>query len=264
MSKTQLNGRWSLVTGASSGIGADIARELASRGSNVILVARREERLKELQTELRIRFRVEADCVTADLADEQARQQLYDDLKLAGCVVDVLVNNAGFGLYGPSWEIPWVQERQMLNVDIMAMAHLTKLFLRDMVVRDAGYILQVASYGAYQPAPTYASYSAAKSFVLNYGEALNYELRNSNVGVTVVSPGIVDTEFHDVAGQEKNRYQRMTQMQPADVARIAVDAMLKRKASVIPGWANYATVWSNRLVPRRMSAAMVNRLMTMR
>ena len=100
--------------------------------------------------------------------------------------------------------------------------------------------------------------------MLNYGEALNYELRNSNVGVTVVSPGIVDTEFHDVAGQKKNRYQRMTQMKPAEVAHIAVDAMLKRKASVIPGWMNYATVWSNRLIPRRMSAATVHRLMTMK
>lgn len=264
MNKNELNGRWSLVTGASSGIGVDFARELAGRGSNVILVARRAERLQEVQTELTTRFRVEADCVTADLANEQARQQLYDDLKRAGRVVDVLVNNAGFGLHGLSWEIPWEQERQMLNVDIMAMAHLTKLFLKDMVARDSGYILQVASYGAYQPAPTYASYSAAKSFVLNYGEALNYELRDSNVGVTVVSPGIVDTEFHDVAGQEKNRYQRMTQMKPDEVARIAVDAMLKRKASVIPGWTNYAMVWSNRLVPRRMSAATVNRLMTMR
>lgn len=262
--KTQLAGRWSLVTGASSGIGVDFARELASRGSNVVVVARREERLKEVQTELATRFDVEAEIVTADLADEQARQQLYEDLKSAGRTVDVLVNNAGFGLYGLSWEVPWEQERQMLQVDVMAMAHLTKLFLADMVARNAGYILQVASYGAYQPAPTYASYSAAKSYVLNYGEALNYELRDTNVGVTVVAPGIVDTEFHDVAGQQKNRYQRMTQMKPDEVARIAVDAMLKRKASVIPGWMNYATVWSNRLVPRRMSAATAYRLMTMK
>lgn len=261
--KMQLAGRWSLVTGASSGIGVDFARELAGRGSNVVVVARREQRLKEVQTELTTRFGVEAQVMTADLADEAARQQIYEDLKAAGRTVDVLVNNAGFGLFGLSWEIPWEQERQMLNVDVMAMAHLTKLFLKDMVARDSGYILQVASYGAYQPAPTYASYSAAKSFVLNYGEALNYELRDSNVGVTVVAPGIVETEFHDVAGQQKNRYQRLTQMKPDEVARIAVDAMLKRKASVIPGWMNYATVWSNRLVPRRMSAATAYRLMTM-
>lgn len=262
--KTQLAGQWSLVTGASSGIGVDFARELASRGSNVIVLARREERLKEVQAELTARFRVQAEVVTADLADEQARQRLYDDIKQTGRSVDVLINNAGFGLHGMSWEISWEQERQMLNVDIMAMAHLTKLFLKDMVARDSGYIMQVASYGAYQPAPTYASYSAAKSFVLNYGEALNYELRDTNVGVTVVSPGIVDTEFHDVAGQQKNRYQRMTQMKPDEVARIAVDAMLKREASVIPGWMNYATVWSNRLIPRRMSAAIAYRLMMMK
>ena len=263
MSKQQLSGRWSLVTGASSGIGVDLARELASRGSNVIVLARREEKLKEVQAELTARFPVQAEYLTADLADEQARQQLYDDLSQAGRTIDVLVNNAGFGLFGMSWEIPWEQERQMLNVDVMAMAHLTKLFLQDMVKRNSGFVLQVASYAAYQPAPTYASYSAAKSFVLNYGEALNYELRNTNVGVTVVAPGIVDTAFHDVAGQKKNRYQRMTQMKPDEVARVAVDAMLKRKASVIPGWMNYATVWSNRLVPRRMSAATAYRLMTM-
>jgi short-subunit dehydrogenase len=251
------------VTGASSGIGVDFARELARRECNVILVARREERLKEVQAELAASFGVEAHYQTADLADEQARLALYQSIDQSGRTVDVLINNAGFGLFGMSWEIPWEQERQMLNVDIMAMAHLTKLYLTDMLARDRGYILQVASYGAYQPSPTYASYSAAKSFVLNYGEALSYELRHSNVGVTVVSPGIVATEFHDVAGQRKNRYQRLTQMAPADVARIAVDAMLKRKASVIPGKLNAAMVWSNRLIPRRMSASTVHRLMTM-
>lgn len=263
MSKEQLSGRWSLVTGASSGLGAEFARELASRGSNVVLVARRAERLAAVQAEIADRFGVQADCMTADLADEQARVLLHHDLLQAGRAVDVLVNNAGFGVFGMSWEIPWEQERQMLNVDVLAVAHLTKLFLKEMMARDAGYILQVASYGAYQPAPAYASYSAAKSFVLHYGEALNYELRHSNVSVTVVAPGIVSTEFHDVAGQEKNRYQRLTQMQPDEVARIAVDAMLKRKTSVVPGLLNSAMVWSNRLVPRRMSAATAYRLMTM-
>lgn len=261
MSKEILKGRWSLVTGASSGLGVDFARELAGRGSNVILVARREERLRALQAEIGTRLGVKAEVMIADLADEQARAGLYADLQQMGHVVDVLVNNAGFGVYGMSWEIPWEQERQMLNVDIMAMAHLTKLFLKEMVARDSGYILQVASYGAYQPSPSYAGYAAAKSFVLHYGEALNYELRDANVGVTVVSPGIVDTEFHQVAGQVKNRYMQATQMESAEVARIAVDAMLQRKASVIPGKLNYASVWSNRLVPRRFSAATVYRLM---
>jgi len=139
--------------------------------------------------------------------------------------------------------------------------HLTKLFVKDMVANDFGFVLQVASIGAYQPSPLYASYAASKAFVLNFGEAINYELRDSNVSVTVLSPGVTKTEFLDVAGQETTFYQRMMMMESKDVVRIGINAMLKGKSSVIPGFGNWLGAWSNRLVPRRAQAAIAYRMM---
>ena len=168
--------------------------------------------------------------------------------------MDVLINNAGFGLYGAFLEIPWERERAMLELDIVTLTHLTKLFVKDMVERRFGYVLLVASIGAYQPSPTYATYSAAKSYVLFFGEALHYELRKTGVNVTVVSPGVTKTEFLDVAGQQPSLYQRTMMMASPDVTRIAVDALLKGKASVVPGYKNAALAQSTRLMPRQLAA----------
>jgi hypothetical protein len=263
MSKVDLRGKLALVTGASSGLGVDLARELAGLGCDLVLVARREERLQEVRRELEGRHAVEATVIAMDLAEEGAAQRLHDQLEDMGKTVDVLVNNAGFGLYGLSWEIPWEREQQMLRVDVMALAHMTKVFLPDMLAQDFGFILQLASYGAYVPSPTYAAYSAAKAYVLSYGEALNYELRHSRVSVTVLSPGITRTEFHQVAGQQLNLYQRLTIMDSADVARLGIQAMLGGKPSVVPGFLNLLTVWSMKLLPRRWQAALAYRSMNL-
>ena len=142
-------------------------------------------------------------------------------------------------------------------------SQLTKLFLGDMLQRDKGYILQLSSIGAYQPSPTYAAYSAAKTCVLYFGEALNYELRHSNVSCTVLSPGVTATEFLQVSGQQPTRYQRLFMMQSPEVVRIGLKAMLKRKPSVVAGNMNALIAWSNRFIPRRWSAALTHRLMTM-
>lgn len=261
MSNETLRGRWALVTGASSGLGADFARELAGRGANLILVARRAENLRALQGEITARHAVQVDVVAMDLATPEAPQQLYDQLKAAGRQVDVLVNNAGLGLYGAFLDIDWERERNMLELDIVTLTHMTKLFVRDMVARNRGYILQIASIGAYQPSPLYASYSAAKAYVLNFGEALSYELRDTNVKVSVLSPGVTATEFLKVSGQQATFYQRMTMMRSADVVRIGVDAMLKGRPSVVPGLFNAVVAWSTRLMPRRLQAAVAHRLM---
>jgi short-subunit dehydrogenase len=258
---TMLKGRRALVTGASSGLGVDFARQLAGQGCNLVLVARREELLRAVQEELKGRYGVEVDVIMMDLATPDAPQQLYDHLAQADKPVDVLVNNAGFGLYGAFTEIPWERERQMLDLDIVTVVHLTKLFVPDMVARDFGFVLLVASIGAYQPSPLYASYSAAKSFVLNFGEALSYELRRTRVRCTVLSPGITATEFLKVSGQRPTRYQQLVRMSSADVARAGIRAMLKGRPSVVPGWLNAVMVWSNRLLPRRTSAALAERLM---
>lgn len=261
MNTSILQGTYALVTGASSGLGADFARNLAAQGCDLLLVARREDLLRSLQEELKTRYGAGVDILPLDLTAPDAPQTLYDWTKAQGKTVDVLINNAGFGLFGPFLDIPWEREKNMLELDIVTLTHLTKLFVKDMVARNFGYVLLVASIGAYQPTPLYASYSAAKGFVLNFGEALNYELRKTRVKCTVLSPGITATEFLKVSGQQATLYQRLTMMQSPEVVRIGIASMLKGKPSVVPGWLNAATAWSNRLIPRRLSAAIGHRLM---
>jgi short-subunit dehydrogenase len=149
----------------------------------------------------------------------------------------------------------------MLQLDVVVPVHLTKLLLPGMIERRFGFVLNLSSIGAYQPSPLYASYSAAKSFVLFFTEALSYELRGTGVRATALSPGITATGFLQVAGQRATRYQRRAMMQSPDVARIGIEAMLAGKPSVVAGRLNAATVFGNRLMPRRLSAALAHRLM---
>lgn len=261
MGTTELSGKWALVTGASSGLGVDFARELARRGCNVVLVARREERLRHVQSELQSQHGIKALVVTLDLAQPRAPQELYDGLAAQQVAVDVLVNNAGFGVFGQEIDIPWERTHEMLSVDILALTHLTKLFARDMVRRRSGYILQVASIGAYQPSPTYAAYSAAKSYVRSYSQALNFELRGTGVSSTVVSPGVTATEFLQVAGQRRTWFHNMTMMTSDQVAAIGVRAMLARRYSIVPGFMNWLTALLVNLTPDPWNAAVTYRAM---
>jgi short-subunit dehydrogenase len=262
MKNELLRGKTALVTGASSGLGAEFARQLAAMGCHLILVARREDRLKTLKLEIEAVAKVQAHVMPTDLGAPDAAAALHAKVKAAGLQVDVLVNNAGFGLYGEHMRIPWEREREMLMLDVVALMQLTKLFAADMLARGSGWILQVSSIGAYQPSPTYAAYSAAKSFVLFFGEALNYELRNTGVGVTVLSPGVTATDFLKVAGQKASLYQRLLMMQAPEVVRIGIKAMLKRRPSVIAGRLNALIAWTTRFTPRRWTAAIAYRLMT--
>jgi hypothetical protein len=220
------------------------------------------ERLQLLQTEISTRYGIKVDCIAIDLAAPDAPRQLYEQIKAADQTVDVLVNNAGHGVYGEFWRAPWATLHQMLELDMVALTHLTHLFVADMVARDSGYILQVASTGAFQPTPTYAAYSAAKSYVLSLGEALHYELRHTQVKCTVLCPGVTRTEFFEVAGQRMTTYQRLTAMDGAEVARIGIAALLKGRSYVVAGWINALFAWSIRFLPRRLVVASVNRLMT--
>ncbi|GAC1508137.1 MAG: SDR family oxidoreductase [Chloroflexota bacterium] len=262
MIQTPVRGQRALVTGASSGLGADFARGLARRGCHLILVARRTELLAKLEAEITTKYGVEVESIPLDLTAPDAPRTLYDQIRASGKVVDVLINNAGFGLYGEFVDIPWERTHSMLELDVVVLTHLTRLFVADMAARRFGFVLLVSSIGAYSPSPTYASYSAAKSYVLSFGEALHYELRGSNVGCTVVSPGIVATEFLAVSGQQASRYQRMMMMTSHDVAEVGIQGMLRRKSSIIPGRLNALTAASSRFVPRRIAAALAYRLMT--
>lgn len=249
----ELAGRRVLVTGASSGLGVDFARELAARGAALVLVARRLDRLEELAAELKRAHGVEVECAGADLGDRAAVQGLFERVTAGGRAVDVLVNNAGFGVYGPYLEIPWEREHAMLELDVVTLAHLTKLFARPMVERRFGRILQVASIGAFQPTPTYAAYSAAKAFVVSFSEAIDFELAGTGVSCTVVSPGVTATEFLAVSGQKPTLYQRLLMMTSADVARAGIDAMIAGRRHVVPGLLNALGALTSRLAPRRLA-----------
>lgn len=255
---SNIRGKTALVTGASSGLGVDFATILAEHGCNLVLVARREDRLRTLATDLTKRHGVQAQAIAMDLSPLGAAEALYDRLAAQNLAVDVLINNAGFGIHGPFLDTPWEREEEMLRLDIVSLVHLTKLFVRDMVKRDDGYVLQIASIGAYQPTPTYATYSAAKAFVLSFGEALNYELRHTRVKMAVLSPGVTATEFLAVAGNRHSLFQRLTMMQSRPVAEIGIAAMLRGRPSKVAGAMNALTAWSLRFVPRRLQAVMAN------
>jgi hypothetical protein len=256
-----LEGKTAVVTGASSGLGADFARILAEHGCNVVLVARRPDRLAQLQQQITTIGRVKTYAIAADLSATGASQALHERISGLGLTIDVLINNAGFGIHGNFIDIPWEREHEMLKLDIVTLVHLTKLFLKDMVARNFGYVLLVSSVGAYQPSPTYATYSAAKSFVLYFGEALSYELRRTNVKVSVLSPGVTATEFLQVAGQRPTLYQRLMMMPSERVARIGIAAMLKGQPSKVPGLLNALPVQLLRLTPRRAAAAFAAAMM---
>ena len=255
-----VRGRWALVTGASSGIGAAVARELAARGANLVLAARRREALDALAAELRAAG-VQARVETVDLARPGEPERLFEALRAAGIVVSILVNNAGFGTYGVFDSIDPATEETMLDLDVKALARVTRLFVGPMRTQHFGRILLTASTGAYQPTPLYATYSAAKSFVLSYGHAIRRELRGSGVTVTVLSPGVTRTEFHRVAGHQANRFKAATMMEVAPVARAATRALLHGRAEIVTGLLNKVLVFTIRLVPRPVAAAMAQSLM---
>ena len=264
MKETKLKDKWALVTGASSGFVADFARELVSFGCHLILVARRKERLEYLKDEICSQFVVSTKTISIDLSKTEAPQQLYDQIKAEGISVDILINNAGFGIYGEFNKVDWPRQCEMLQLNILAVTHLTKLFVSDMVARDFGYILNVASNSAYQPSPLFATYGASKSFVLNFSEALNYELRHTNVHCTAVSPGPVVTEFQQVAGQsETHPYVRMNKIESAKVARIGIKAMLKERSSIVPGWKVNLAAWVSQRAPRSWVIAIAGWLMSL-
>ncbi len=261
MSIELLRGKTALITGASSGMGADFARQLAAMGCRVILVARRAEKLQALRIEIFERHAVKVDTVAMDLCAADAPRRLFDQLKAQGLAVDVLINNAGYALYGEFARSNWERCRAMLDLDVVALTHLTRLFAADMVQRKSGWILLVASTGAFQPTPLYAAYAAAKSYVLYFGEALHHELRQHGVGATVLCPGVTRTEFFDVAGQEMTAFQRLTAMTSADVARIGLRAMLRKRSCVVAGPVNAAIAAFAPLMPRQFMAGIAARMM---
>ena len=241
-----------LVTGASSGIGTEIARELAGRGHGVTLVARREERLRELADELSGRHGVRAEGIACDLADPAAREGLTAEVADRGLTVEVLVNNAGFGSGGRFQELDPEAELSMVRLNVEAVVGLCGAYVPDMVERRRGAILNVASVAAFQPLPRQATYSASKAFVLAFTEALHSDLAGTGVTATALCPGAVATEFTEVAGMGDIEAETpsLFWMSAADTARTGVAAMEKGRRSVVPGPVNMAASVAGRHMPR--------------
>lgn len=259
--RQDLKGQWALVTGASSGFGVDFARLLAARGAQLVLAARRAEPMQALARELAAQYGTVSQVESIDLAQAGAAQQLKARLDALGIEVEILINNAGYGLYGAFLEQPLARTLDMMQLNMVALTELTHVFASDMARRGSGKVLLVSSIGAYQATPTYAAYSATKSYVLLFGEALHEELKARGVTVTVLSPGIAATGFLDVSGQRPTLYQRLLMMTSPQVARIGLAALERGRASIVPGWLNALTVLSNRLAPRMMQRKVAYHLM---
>ena len=245
-----------LVTGASSGIGAEIARELARRGHGLTLVARREDRLKALADELAQAHSVRVEVMAADLTDADSRGELPTLLEARGLNVDVLVNNAGFTTMGPVHRADRAAELALVRTNVEAVVDLCTLFVPGMVTRHRGAVLNTASTAAFQPLPGQAGYGASKAFVLSYGRALGAELRGTAVSVTTLCPGPVETGFAEAAGmtdQEAAESLPKIMWIPAqDVARAAVEGLAAGRSVVIPGTANRAAAGLAHLTPKAL------------
>lgn len=250
-----------IVTGASSGIGAEIARQLARRHHGVTLVARREDRLTALAEELAHAHGVRAEVIAADLTDADSRAALPGKLDALGLTPDILVNNAGFSTTGPVQRADRDRELAMVRTDVEAVVDLCTLFVPGMTTRRRGAVLNTASTAAFQPLPGQAGYGASKAFVLSYSRALGAELHDSGVTVTALCPGPVDTEFVETAGfSDEEAAESLPKFMwvPAEqVAAAAVEGLDAGRAVVIPGMANRAAANAAYLIPKRLLLPMM-------
>jgi short-subunit dehydrogenase len=253
--------RTCLVTGASSGIGEEIAGLLAGRGLGVTLVARSESKLRELADALASRYGVRIEVLTCDLTDADARAGLPGRVAELGLEVNVLVNNAGISTVGPVYRSAPERELAMVRTDVEAVVHLCSLFTPGMVERRSGCILNVASMAAFQPLPGQSAYGASKAFVLSYSHAIREELRSQGVTVTVLCPGPVDTGFAATAGFDPDEaaasMPKVFWVPAADVAKAGVDAMDANRAVSIPGLPNRVGAAAGWLTPRRVLLPML-------
>jgi short-subunit dehydrogenase len=241
-----------VITGASSGIGSELARRLGELGHDLILVARRRDRLEALAAELRAAHGIEATAAAVDLADVDGRRRLIADVEASGRFVAGLCNNAGFGSFGRVLELDAARETEMVELNVVAVHELTLAFVAPMVARRAGAILNVASIAAFQPVPGMATYAATKAFVQSFSEALHAELAGTGVSCTVLSPGPVPTEFGEVAGTRpaESLVPGFVTGDAEEVATAAVRGMLRGRRSVVPGTATKALATGGRYVPR--------------
>jgi hypothetical protein len=250
-----------LITGASNGIGLEFAKVFAANKNNLVLVARSEEKLNQLATELRKDFGITVKVIVADLSKMEQVQQVYNTCKTAKLQIDYLVNNAGFGTYGFFVETDWKKTEEMIDLNIKSLTLLSRLFGADMVANKAGRILNVASTAAFQPGPTMAVYYATKSYVLFLSEAMSNELKGTGVTVTCLCPGATQSGFMAAAAlEDSGLFKNRKLPSSAEVALFGYKAMMKGKMTVIHGIMNYLMANSIRFAPRTWVLPLVRKI----
>jgi short-subunit dehydrogenase len=246
-----------LVTGASGGIGLELARLFAEDGHDLVLVARSKDKLSSLAGELKARHNVGARVLPADLARPEAPQEIFDELQREGVHVDALVNNAGVGSYGLFAETDLKAELDLLQINVVALTHLTKLFLPAMIARRRGYVMQVASTAAFQPGPLMAVYYASKAYVLHFSEALSNETEGTGVHISALCPGPTETGFVAAAGMEESKLFDRGPMGAREVAEAGYRGMLEGRTIVIPGLRNALVAHAVGFMPRGLVTKVV-------
>ncbi len=248
-----------LITGASAGIGLEFAKIFAKEKYDLIITARNGTKLNELATEIKNKHNVNVKVVVKDLSKQNAGEEIFDELKNENIVTDVLINNAGFGVFDNYWDVKLQDEKNMLQVNIMALTELTNLFAKDMANRGGGKILNVASTAAFQPGPTMAGYYASKAFVLSYSQAIDFELRKKGVQVSTLCPGPTITEFQIRANMEDlNLFKKGFTMSAEKVAQIGYYGLMKGKPVIIAGAMNKISAMSSKITPSKVSMKIVN------
>ena len=249
---------YALVTGASSGIGYELAKLFAKDGKNIVVVARSKDKLEELKRDLEKEHETKVRVLVKDLSDPKAPQEIFSELQKEGINVDVLVNNAGFPVYGKFAETDLQEELRMIQVNITALTCFTKLFTKKMVENKSGWILNIGSIASFSPGPLQAIYCASKAYVLSFSEAIANELQGTGVSVTCLCPGATDTRFYERGNVWNAKYAKtMKRMNAARVAKVGYLAMKKGRVMVVPGLTNSLLISSFRLLPRKLATRIV-------
>lgn len=242
-----------LITGASNGIGLELATIHASKGDHLVLVARNLSKLEELKNELEKKYNIKVHIIGKDLSLTDAAQDVFNETQKQNIQIDYLINNAGFGDYGMFVDTAWSKELQMINLNIIALTQFTKLYLQEMVKRGQGKIMNVASTASFQPGPMMAVYFATKSYVLHFSEAIDNEVRDKGVTVTALCPGATESGFVAAAAMEESNLVKGKKLPTSkEVAEYGYQAMLKGKTVAIHGWMNYILANSIRFTPRAL------------
>jgi short-subunit dehydrogenase len=257
---TSWSGKWALVTGASAGIGAALAEELARSGTHLVLTARRRERLEEVAQKLATAHNIQTKIFVTDLAQVDAPNKIFQFTKEQGIEIELLINNAGFGAYGEFTTVELRRLTEMVQVNCSAVVHLTRLYLPEMVARKHGDVLIVASTASFQAVPYISTYAATKAFDLLFAEGLAEEMKPYGVRVCALCPGSTESEFAEVAGQTQIAASRVNRETAEKVARTGLRALASGKSYVISGLGNYLGALGQRLVPRRFVARVAARM----